>query len=261
MKNLLLLTVIIASFIMVGNAQTAMQIQGLDCYGNSVDMFADLDAGKAIILHFFMPDCGSCPPPAKKIQTMADDILINYPGMIKAYAFPFQNSTDCDYSISWVEDNLLPLYAPMDSGATPVAYYGGFGMPTVVLLGGTDHRIMFSTQSFVNSDTTEMADSILALFGEKTSVINIPSIIADLNLLPNPANNQLEVKANLLENGAIKMELINITGKVILVNEIKYVPTGEFVERIDTNPFESGLYMLRFTAGTTTISMQYVISH
>ena len=100
MKNLLVFSLVFVSIITVAKAQSAMQIQGLDCYGNAVDMFADLDAGKAVILHFYMPDCGSCPPPAKKIQTMADDIMATYPGMIKAYAFPFQNSTTCEYSIS-----------------------------------------------------------------------------------------------------------------------------------------------------------------
>ncbi len=261
MKNLLVFSLVFTSLITIAKAQSAMQIQGLDCYGNAVDMFADLDAGKAVILHFYMPDCGSCPPPAKKIQTMADDIMATYPGMIKAYAFPFQNSTTCEYSISWVEDNLLPFYAPMDSGATPVAYYGGFGMPTVVLLGGTDHRIMFSTQSFVSSDTSEMADSILALFGETTSILNIPSIISDLNLAPNPANNQFEVKANLLENGPIKIELIDITGKIILVKEVQFALTGEFVESFETNSFQSGLYMLRFTAGASTKTKQIAITH
>ena len=72
MKKLFTFSIALASFFVTTNAQTAMQISGLDCYDNSMDMFADLDAGKAVILHFYMPDCGSCPPPATKIQTMAN---------------------------------------------------------------------------------------------------------------------------------------------------------------------------------------------
>jgi hypothetical protein len=42
-----------------------------------------------------MPNCASCPPPAQKIQTMANNILANHPGVITAYAMPFNNTTTC----------------------------------------------------------------------------------------------------------------------------------------------------------------------
>jgi len=261
MKKLLILLTALSSFFMVANAQTAMQISGLDCYDNPMDMFADLDAGKAVIIHFYMPDCGSCPPPATKIQTMANNIMETYPGMIKGYAFPFQNSTTCSYSSSWVEDNDLPFYTPMDSGALPVAYYGGFGMPTVVLLGGLDHRVMFSTLSFVNSDTTEMADSILALFGGTTSVLNELNLITDLKLMPNPANNAFDISANLLENGPIVVELVDLTGKIVFINEHAFVSAGKFAETIDTNKLPNGIYMVQLTAGEAILIKQVVIAH
>lgn len=72
-----------------------MQLSGVDCNANTHDLLADLDAGKAVILHFFMQNCGSCPPPAKKIQAMANNILAMHPGMITAYAMPFNNTTTC----------------------------------------------------------------------------------------------------------------------------------------------------------------------
>ncbi len=84
--------------ITISKAQTPMQFSGVDCNGASVDMFADLDAGKAVILFFYMPNCGSCPPPAKKIQAMTNNINVMHPDMVKGYAFPFQNSTTCTYS-------------------------------------------------------------------------------------------------------------------------------------------------------------------
>ncbi len=261
MKKLFTFSIALASFFVTTNAQTAMQISGLDCYDNPMDMFADLDAGKAVILHFYMPDCGSCPPPATKIQTMANNIMETYPGMVKGYAFPFQNSTTCDYSASWVEDNDLTFYTPMDSGALAVAYYGGFGMPTVVLLGGTDHRVMFSTLSFVNSDTTEMADSILALFGGTTDILNEQDLITNLTLVPNPANSNFEIRANLSENGNVIVELLDLTGKTISLNAHTNVAAGKFAEVIDTNQLPNGFYMVRLTAGDAILMKQVVIAH
>ena len=165
MKNInLYISIIVSIFTLTSyTAQTtAMNFSGIDCNGNNVDLFQDLDAGKSVVLFFYMPSCGSCPPEALKIQTMANNINAVQPGKVKAYAFPFQNSTTCSYSSGWVTTNGLPLYIPMDSGAAQVAYYGGFGMPTVVLLGGgSNHSVQFVTQNFVTSDTTTMHNLIV----------------------------------------------------------------------------------------------------
>ncbi len=150
---------------MARSQTTAMNFNKRDCNGTIHNLFADLDAGNAVILHFYMASCGSCPPPAQKMQAMANNIMKTYPGKIKAYAIPYNNSITCSYSSTWVSSNGLSLFTPLDSGATQVSYYGGFGMPTIVLLGGSDHKVLFSTLSFSTSDTTTMRNKILTLFG------------------------------------------------------------------------------------------------
>lgn len=242
------------------NAQPAMQVSGVDCYGNPMDIFADLDAGKAVILHFFMPSCGMCPPPAQTIQDMANNIMESYPGMIKGYAFPFQNSTYCDYTISWVEDNGLPFYAPVDSGATQVAYYGGFGMPTVVLLGGADHRIMFSTLSFSNSDTVEMTDSILALFGESTTLIQNYTPFNDLTISPNPANQFVELKFNSKIESDLRIEITDLSGNIIVTLD-EHLQPSEFSKKIATSYLPDGLYLMRVMTEGSETAKRFAVIH
>lgn len=261
MKKSILLLFTFTSFIMIAKSQTAMQISGPDCYGMPMDIFADLDAGKAVILHFYMPDCGACPPVAQKIETMSNSILSTYPDMITAYAFPFQNSTTCDYSVSWVEDNGLTLYQPMDSGATAVAYYGGFGMPTVVLLGGTDHRTMFSTLSFVNSDTTEMRDSILGLLAGPTALNELNSVISSMHVFPNPANEQIELTAGFSRDVNVQIELIDITGKIISVIQDQQSDTQILQTTFDTAMLPDGIYMIRINAEDQSAFKNFVIAH
>ncbi len=84
----------------------------------------------------------------------------------------------------------------MDSGATQVAYYGGFGMPTVVLLGGTDHRIMFTTLSVISSDTTIMRDSILAMLNT-TGINQLSNEVTNLSVYSNPADDIVNIKLEL----------------------------------------------------------------
>lgn len=262
MKLILTMGIFITGFFSISKAQTAMQISGEDCYGEPVDMFADLDAGKAIILHFYMPDCGACPPPAEKIQEMASNIMMTYPDAIKGYAFPFQNSTTCEYSASWVEENHVEFYSPMDSGAVPVAYYGGFGMPTIVLLGGADHRVMFSTLSFATADTTEMRDSILNMLGAMpTDIYDLSPSVSNLNLFPNPAKGSFEIAATILESTEVQIEIQDLSGMKVSNFEAEPTMIGAYSKTIDTGFLPNGIYFVKLITNANTIVQKVTIVH
>ncbi|MSQ79510.1 MAG: T9SS type A sorting domain-containing protein [Flavobacteriaceae bacterium] len=244
----------------ISKAQTVMQLKGVDCNGNSHDLMADLDAGKAVILHFFMPSCGSCPPPAQKIQKMAKNILAKYPGMITAYALPFQNSTTCTYTSTWVSSNNLSLYAPFDSGAAQVANYGGFGMPTVVLLGGKNHRVMFSSMSFSTGDTTEMRDSILALIAGSVGIADPPSFLNSFDVFPNPASDNISIHVDLKESSTILVEVMDIAGMqvAVIMNEKL---TGMVNKQFSTALLPSGNYLVRLSANGQVTTQKLSIAH
>lgn len=244
------------------NAQTALQFSGQDCNGNSVDLFADLDAGKAVVLHFYMPNCGSCPPPALKMQQMANNINAQFPGMVKGYAFPFQNTTTCAYSASWVTDNnLSALYAPMDSGAAGVAHYGGFGMPTVVVLGGADHRVLFATQSFLTADTIEIRDSIVALLqGTPSAVHELPVAVTAFSVFPNPAGNNASVQLTLKDPTDLVIEVTDITGKqVAMVANEK--ASGVVTKQFSTANLPNGNYLVRLQANGGSATQKLTVAH
>jgi len=261
MTKSFLLSIALMFVITISKAQTAMQFSGVDCNSNPVDLFADLDAGKAVILHFYMPSCGSCPPPAQKIQAMANKINAMYPGMVKGYAFPFQNSTTCTYSSSWVSSNSLStLYAPMDSGATQVAYYGGFGMPTVVLLGGTDHRVMFSTQSFSTSDTTIMRDSILNLLNGSTGIEGLTNTVSSFSMFPNPATDNVSINLDLKETSNLLISVTDITGKqVTIISEEKQ--NGNVTNQFSTALLPNGNYFIRVQVNGNATTQKLTINH
>ncbi len=260
MKKLIYTFFALLFTINISKAQTAMQLNGPDCNGVSHDLFADLDAGKAVILHFFMPSCGSCPPPAQKIQKMANNILATHPGMITAYAMPFNNSTTCAYTSSWVSSNSLSLYMPYDSGATQVANYGGFGMPTVVLLGGADHRVLFSTMSFSTSDTTIMRDSILALLAGTTGIIDLPSAVSAFQVFPNPASENVSINLSLKEETNVLVDVTDLNGKqvAIILNEKR---NGVVKEQFNTIALPNGNYLIRMQVNDKTVTEKLTVNH
>ena len=245
-------TAILASFIFTLNisfSQTALDFNTNDCNGNPVHLFSDLDAGKAVVLFYYMPNCGTCPPHATSIQTMANHINANYPGMVKAYSYPFENVTDCAYSASWVIDNNLPLYIPMNNGGDSWPYYGEFAMPTIVLLGGTNHSVMrLYDQGFDVSDTVSMRNLILDLIDPaQANTLKLDENITSIDVFPNPTFELLNVNLNLKDESTVSFELIDITGrKVLSQKEIKIkngtkeinvseIPNGSYILKIDIN--------------------------
>ncbi len=244
MKTTLYKSLATASFAMLAffgfSQSTAMNFTGQDCNGNNVDLFADLDAGKAVMLIFYMPNCGSCPPVASKMQTMANNINATNPGLVKAYSFPYQNSTTCTYSSNWVVNNNLPLFAPMDSGAVQVAYYGGFGMPTVVLLGGDNHDVLFTTQNFTTSDTTTMRDLILNTFTAGLDQNSIQNVSA----YPNPASDLITVNFEALQGADMKMQITDLSGKAVITFDTEKLSKGLIQKQIDVSKLPVGSYLL-----------------
>lgn len=262
MKQLITKTVLTVSLTLVTTLSfgqtTAMNFSGVDCNSNSVDLFSDLDAGKAVMLIFYMPNCGTCPPVASKMQTMANNINATHPGLVKAYAFPYQNSTTCTYSASWVTNNNLPLFAPMDSGAVQVAYYGGFGMPTVVLLGGNNHDVLFVTQNFTTSDTTTMRDLILNTFTAETAEL---SVINSLEVFPNPSTDAIHLSFNAPSNSTSFVELIDIDGKQVLVSEKTQLTEGLVQQELNVSGVPSGSYLVRVHLNGIIATQKVNVSH
>jgi hypothetical protein len=241
---------------------TAMDFNKRDCNGQSHHLFADLDSGKLAVLFYFMPSCGSCPPPAKKIQTLTNNLLKRYPGKIKAYAMPFNNTTKCTDVSDWVSSNYLNMYIPLDSGANQVAHYGGFGMPTVVLVGGKDHRVMFSSLSFSSSDTSEMKDSMIAyLSGKSSGIENLPNVISSLNMFPNPTANVLNISLVVKSSTTLSIDIVDIKGKQLLLLLDEKVLSGAISRQFNTSTLPNGNYFIRMRANGVMSNRKLVIIH
>jgi hypothetical protein len=265
MKNTLLSKItILTSFVFAFNSsfsQLAMDFNTNDCNGNPVHLFSDLDAGKAVVLFYYMPNCGSCPPHATEIQTMTNHINANYPGMVKGYSYPYQDVTDCVYSASWVVDNNLPFFTPMNNGATSLAYYGEFAMPTIVLLGGSDHSVMhLYDQGFDVSDTVLMRNLILDLIDPaQANTVKLDKNSTSLEVYPNPSSEVLNVKFDLKEVSKVSFELIDLTGrKLFSQNEVE-VKNGS--KEINVSEIPNGSYILKIKINGNWTNQKVSVKH
>lgn len=240
MKTTILILISFFVAINTVHSQNALPLTGPDCNGYTHDLISDLDSGKAVVVFFFMNNCGSCPPPAAAIQAMSNEVMTMYPNSMSGYAMPFNNSTTCQATSNWVSNNNLTFYAPYDSGAAQVAYYGGFGMPTIVLLGYSDHRVMFSTLNWIMGDTAIMKDSVIAMLEYIPDGVSARENDQPFRISPNPANVLFSATtAENIETGS-ELSVFSITGELIYRDE-EYQPA----EFIWVNHWNSGIYFVR----------------
>jgi thiol-disulfide isomerase/thioredoxin len=262
-SKMMFMAILVFSSFFAQAQYTAMDFNKMDCNGTDMrHLFADLDSGKAVLLHFFMPNCGSCPPPARTLQSMANNINAMQPGLVKGYAFPFNNTTTCSYASTWVSSNgLSSFYTPMDSGAAAVAHYGGFGMPTVVVLGGMDHRVMYASQSFSTADTSAIRDSIMTLMMSTTGLNELPKSVSLFNVFPNPATNNITVDMALTEAANVSIVVTDMAGKQIAIVMNSQSSRGRITKQFDTQHLSNGLYIVRANVNGKMISQKLTVTH
>lgn len=263
MKTFYTYLIIISSTITIStqvHAQ-AMDFQANDCNGNPQHLFADLDAGQAVVLFYFMSNCGTCPPPAQEIQAMANKINQSCPGMVKGYAYSYQNSTTCAYTASWVTSNNLPLYTPMaGNGAEQVAFYGGFGMPTVVLVGGTNHAILWSTQNFVTADTTAMRDLILNM-NCVAGLNDLNNTQSSLTVYPNPSNDVVTLNFTNENESDFSYTINDLIGNIVVSSNTESIEKGIIERSVNTTSLASGNYLLNISLNGSIETRKISIVH
>ena len=240
------------------NAQTtALDFNRKDCNGTMRHLFSDLDAGNAVILEFFMAGgCAPCINAGNKLEDMKTDLLTKYPGKIMGYSFGYADSYSKTVCASWVSDNSFTSI-PMDSGAYHLAYYGGFGMPTIVVLGGgTAHSVLGSPYlSFTASDTITMANDIRTFLNTTAGISEQKNIFSEINVYPNPANDNLNLKISLKENSLLKIDIVNTLGKLTETILNENVTAGFILKNISADHLAEGIYFIKISAGndnTTT---------
>lgn len=240
---------------------TAMNFNRKDCNGNNHHLFELLDSGNVVILEFFMQNCNPCIVAGGKLESMKAKLLAKFPGKIKAFAIGYNNSYSCSSNSNWVSSNGFTSVA-MDSGSAQVAYYGGMGMPTIVVLGGgTQHLILGSPYiGFSTNDTSQMVKDIMKSF-QTTGIKLEKTIISGFNLYPNPLNNELNLKFDVSEQTQIRIDITDITGKSILTWMNETVVSGPFERTFDSSVLPEGYFVINVSTGGVKFHYQIAISH
>ena len=242
---------------------TAMDFTMVDCSSSpsTHNLFSDLNSGKVVIIEYFMLSCSSCPVAGQKLESMKTSLLSQYPGKVKSYAFGFNNTYTCAQVNNWVTTNSFSSI-PSDSGAAQVAYYGGMGMPTIVIIGGTNHKLLGSPYiGFTTSDTTVMATDIRNFFASTTGINELKSNVSELNIYPNPAANEVKIRFNLTENAHTVIEIMDVTGRIVKTVLNEKMAIGSSTKIVNVSSLDNGNYIVRISTDGHMTQQKLSIIH
>jgi thiol-disulfide isomerase/thioredoxin len=255
MKKLVLVFALMFT-VVISKAQTnAMDFTDNDCNGNMHNLFTTLDSGEVVILEFFM-NCGSCIVAGQTITPMYNQLAAQYPGKVNFYAFAYNNTMTCTQANNVIVGNNINAI-PFDSGATQVAYYGGFGMPTIAVVAGSQHDVLFSNVGFATGDTATMAAAIHNFFLVGINETN--ATVSSMEVFPNPASENVQLNYELTKNSDVTLNLVNTLGQSVRTIAMGEIAAGKQTATVPVADLKAGVYFIQLTTAEGVISRRVVI--
>lgn len=244
----------------IANAQsTAQDFTMSACDGNTHSLFADhLDNGEVVIMEFFMT-CASCATVAAKLSPLQTGLTAQYPGMTNFWVLAYTNNYTCTTVTNWKNTN-APNALAFDSGAVEVAYYGGFGMPTTIVVAGPNHQVLYSSNVDGGAGDTAAIHAAIDNYFATMGVEGANASVA-LKAYPNPAVNTLNLDMNFTTGGATEIEMVDMTGKVVKKIANENYTTGQHTLQLETSDVVNGIYFIRIANSGKTTQYKVSIKH
>jgi hypothetical protein len=237
-------SIILMSFIGAAQAQTtATNWTATDCNSFSHTLYSELDSGKIIVFTWVMP-CISCKAGAKAAYDAVQSFATSNPGKVRYYLADDLGDASCATLSSWVTSNSVGATSNMTifSNAGNVISetdFGGTGMPHVVVMAGTDHKIYYNKKNSATYDqpgiTAAINEALTAL-----AVDEMPENVT-FTLTPNPAKDVLVLSG--IEKIS-KIAIVSVTGKT--VKEESNL-SGKASMHMSVNGLAAGIYLVKVT--------------
>jgi thiol-disulfide isomerase/thioredoxin len=218
----------------------AMDFQQEDCEGISHQLFTELNAGKVVVLDFVMLNCAPCIVGTNALENIAGDYESSHPGRVTIYSFGFLNSYTCEQLLAWKNDNSY-IHPVFNNGEDQVDYYGGMGMPTIVVIGTDAHRVFFKSIGYTPSIDNKIREAI------DTALLYSPTGISDrtyfnnFRIYPTLTNDLIRIETSGGHPGAAFF-LFDSFGRQVLSEPLH--ETG--LQSIPVSGLASGVYVARF---------------
>ncbi len=261
-KNIQLLIVISLFGAYAFGQTTATNFSVNDCSGTPYNLFDKLDAGKVVVIAWPMP-CFTCIAPTIAAHDAANSFATSNPGEVEFYMVDDYGDTDCGTLNGWAGANGFTNVTAFFSNADiAMSDYGVDGMPKVVVLGCSDHKIFFNKND--NIDYNQVQASITsALAGTGCAASNIEEqedLLSALSLFPNPASNQITLTYTLHQTSQVSIQIFSNSGALVKSINENEIPSGKISQSIDILDLQEGIYYMRIMTENFVQTERFIIN-
>jgi len=223
----------------VNSQTTAMDFEQAECEGASHHLFTELDAGNVVILEFVMLNCAPCIVGTKALESITAPYENSHPGRIHIYSFGFLNSYTCDQIFGWKNDNDF-THPVFDNGEDQVAYYGGMGMPTIVVVGTNERKVFYKSIGYTPSIDDEIQQALDSALLYNPTGIGDKYPVSGFRIYPTLVSDHFNVEISEYISGS-EIILFDSFGRAVLTAGI----TGRGRTSIPVAGLSKGLYIAR----------------
>ena len=244
------------------NAQTpdtAYDFHMDDCNGKMHHLFSELDSGNVVVMEFFMLSCSPCIVAGKSLDAMVTPLKSKYGEKVRFYQIGFTKSYTCTQIKNWVSTNGFANSVPFDSGDVQVAYYGGMGMPTVAVVAGKAHKVLFTTMDYKPTTDTAIISADIHTFFNPMGIQTNGDISSSVSVYPNPASNIFTLNLKLEKSGTLNLRLTNLQGQTVFETPAENLKPGVWNKAITLPELKPGTYFLNGKFGEQSFTKKVTI--
>lgn len=258
MKKLLLTSLITLSGISAIAQTTATNFNVNDCSGTNHNLFAELDAGKVVVIAFVMP-CSSCISPSLSAYTEVQDYAVTNPGRVVFYLSDDVGTSSCTTITNWGNTNgITSPDAVFCNTAVKQANYGSAGMPKIVVLAGASHSVLFNQNNGLN--VTNFNNAISQ--GLVTGISENKQNDFKLSFFPNPSTtNKANINYTLVEGSDVTVEIYNTLGAKVKNVNLEKQAAGKHESILDFETLTNGVYFMKLNAGGYSQILKFTVAH
>jgi Secretion system C-terminal sorting domain len=242
------------------------------------DIFAYASAGKHVFLDLFKMNCGSCESfhtgkafdnyynLYAKAGTVNDALVIQYQvtSNLSLADLKGQNSASNGSSFDWITGTPFPTANVQN---TPFSFFKSFmpasssslsyGTPTLFLI-CNDKKFYKFTTSVNAADMRALATTKCGL--APLGVNEVHTLSFSYNLLPNPANDVLNIEIRSAFHKDVKITITNTMGQIVH-SEIASTSNTDHFSKINTSNFNTGVYFVTMQDGNEKVTSRVLIQH
>lgn len=239
-----------------GSCQTATNFTCNDCDGINHDLFSVLDQNKVVILIWVMP-CGQCILPSKTAYNIYKSYQTSHPDKVLYYLCDDMANNTCPEIQAWASTNKF-LEVPVFSDTSISMFdYGEAGMPKIVILAGSNHKVYNVQENTFN--TQDILDAIDLAIEETSGIGDINSLNFSTKINYDLFENTcyLSIKSDIPKQ--LNATVYNAIGQIQFTLFSGELFPGENTVLIEKDKLSKGAYIIRIQDELNIISEKFIV--